>query len=389
MKAQTRYGALGVDVDKTGIGAFSEATSGVYKHAFCDIYPDPDMPGYGYVHHTDGAGTKPVQNYLNWKVTGKLDCFRGIAQDVLAMNTGDAFCVGVPVSASFVDYTAVNPFHVPKEQVLDILAKEWKALLEMLEGFGIKIQFSGGETADLADQLRTLDVSGAIHARYKLDFVITGERIRPGDGIVGLSSGGQARYEKSPAGEVMSNGLTLLRHCLMMPYFEAVYPEIAEPGVEYYGRFSPTDRMSALGGASVGEVLTRPTRLFAPVFKGIIDTFGKAVHGLVYNTGGGLTKGLRIGPHARYVKHSLPKPPAIFQLAQEQGNVPWKEMFKDFNMGVGAEVITDPAAADEVTQFSMEKFGIDAWEIGECTMPSNQYRLRIESPFGNFSYKKE
>ena len=382
---QSRYGALGVDVHKAGIEAFRDITSGLYRHAFCEIHPDPDFPGYGFVHHSDGAGSKPVQNYLNWKVTGNLECYRGIAQDTLAMNIGDALCVGIPTSGSFVDYVAINGLHVPKKDVLRILAEDWKALFQMLGEHGIRIAFAGGETADLPDQLKTFDVSGAIHARYRLDSVITGEDIRPGDVIIGLASGGQASYESRPAGAIMSNGLTLARHCLMRSEFGEKYPEIREPGKEYTGPFSPTDVVGGIEG-TIGEEITRPTRIFAPVFRGVIDQFGDSIHGIVFNTGGGHTKCLRTGDGIRYVKDDMPEPPAIFRLVKQHGNVPWREMYTDFNMGVGAEVYADKGAVSEVPRYVQEEFGIGASRIGECARAIDHNKVRLETPYGSFNF---
>ena len=384
--AKSRYGDLGVDVHKDGIEAFKDSVSGLYRHAFCDIHPDPDMPGYGFVHHTDGAGSKPVQNYLNWKETGDIDSFRGVAQDVLAMNIGDGLAVGIPTSGSFVDYVAINGLHVPKREVLQILAEDWKYLFEVLDSYGINIQFAGGETADLPDQLKTFDVSGAIHARYKLDSVITGEDIRPGDTIIGIESGGQATYENKPAGAIMSNGLTLARHCLMRKEFGDKHPEIREPGKEYSGPFSPTDTVENIDG-TVGEEIARPTRIFAPVFKGIIDQFGNAVHGIVFNTGGGHTKCLRVGKGIKYIKDDLPDAPAIFKLVQEHGNVPWREMYVDFNMGVGAEVYADYGASEEISEYVSEEFNLDAPRIGECKRAVGDNKVRLETEHGNFNHR--
>ncbi len=386
--AKSRYDALGVDVRKKGIEAFGDNVKGLYRHSFCDIHPDPDMLGYGFVHHCDGAGSKPVQNYLNWKVTGKIGAFRGVAQDTLGMNIGDAFAVGVPTSGSFVDYVAINKFHVPKDEVLNILAKEWEALFGMLGNYGINIKFAGGETADLPDQLKTIDVSGAIHARYKLDAVITGEDIMPGDAIIGIASGGQAVYEDKPAGPIMSNGLTLARHCLMLGEFAERYPEISEPGKEYTGPFSPTDCVQGIEG-TIGEELTRPTRIYAPVFRGVVERFGNAVHGIVFNTGGGHTKCLRVGNGIRYVKDRLPEPPMIFRLVECYGKVPAREMYTDFNMGVGAELYVDNAAASEVSAFVQETFNIDAPAIGTCKSAVGSNKVRLETPFGEFVYSKE
>jgi phosphoribosylformylglycinamidine cyclo-ligase len=257
----------------------------------------------------------------------------------------------------------------------------------MLGEFGIYMSLAGGETADLPDQLRTLDVSGAIYSRYKLDSVITGEDIKPGDTIIGLASGGKAKYEKKPSGALMCNGITLARHSLMKPELAVLYPEITEPGKEYTGPFSPTDKVQGVDG-TIGEEITRPTRIFAPPFKGVIEKFGKAVHGIVFNTGGGHTKCLRIGHGIRYVKDDLPKPPAIFRLIQKYGHVPWREMYVDFNMGVGAELYVDPAASSEVLGFVREEFGIETRRIGQCKLARGDNKVRLETRHGNFNHRK-
>jgi phosphoribosylformylglycinamidine cyclo-ligase len=384
----SRYGDLGVDADKAGIGAFRNATRGIYELAFCDIHPDPDLRQCGYVKKPDGAGSKPVQNYLNWKVTGDLRCFEGIPQDTLGMNVGDVFCVGVPTHNSFTDYIAVNRFHVPKEPVLEMFGKEWEENFEMLRRFGIEIHLDGGETADLPDQTRTIDAVGDIYSRFVLDSVITGEKITPGDKIVGLASGGQANYEKKPSGWIMCNGLTLARHCLMRPEFAVKYPEITEPGNEYTGPYGPTDKPKGLV-RTVGAELTMPTRLFPPIFKGMIEEFGGAIHGIVFNTGGGNTKCLRIGRGIRYVKENMPVPAQIFGLIQQHGRVTSREMYKDFNMNVGADVIVDPGASKEVSEFVVQRFGIDTYAIGECKRARGDNKVRIETPDGNFNYRKK
>jgi phosphoribosylformylglycinamidine cyclo-ligase len=385
----SRYGDVGVDVHKKGIEAFKDSIKGLYKHSFCDIHSDPDMPGYGFVHHADGAGSKPVQNYLNWKETGDINCFRGIAQDTLSMNIGDALCVGIPTSGSFVDYVAINGTKAPKKEILRILSDEFGELFEMLNSYGIDniekkrpIIFAGGETADLPDQLNTLDVSGAIDARYKLDSVITGEDIKPGDLIVGLSSGGQAAYEKAPAGEIMCNGLTLARHCLMMPWYGYKYPEI-EGKEGYWGPFAVRDKPKGIGG-TVGEALTRPTRIFAPVFKDLIEEFGNRIHGIVFNTGGGQTKCLRIGRNIRYIKDALPEPPEIFKLVQKYGEVPWEEMYEVFNMGVGSDVIVDPEIAFDAPKYVSDVFGIEAEMVGVCRRTRGGNKVNIRSHDGEF-----
>ncbi len=386
----SKYEGLDVSADMKG-RAFEGFTDGLYKYAFSKIHPVPGMPGYGYIHHPDGAGSKPVQNYLNWKITGDLNCFRGIAQDTLAMSLGDVFAGGIPEWISFSDYIAINkhPFTkegMEKHDVLEIIANEWQENMELLRSYGINIDLVDGETADLPDQLRTLDVSGTLFALFNLKNVLTGERVKSGDSILGLSSGGQANYEKQPAGDLMANGLTLARHTTMKPEYGEMYPEIRDPENEYTGSFTPTDIPEGFT-RSVGEELTAPTRLYAPIFKGLLETFGKDMHGIVFNTGGGQTKCLRLGKGIKYVKNNLPEAPEIFKLIQKEGNVSWREMHKDFNMGIGADIVSDPVAANEMKSYVHEEFDIDSAVTGECRKAVGDNKLRIETRHGNFNFR--
>ena len=149
----SKYAETGVDVKKKGIEVFQEIINSIFPEAFCVVTPDPGMPGYGIVTHADSAGSKPIQAYLNWRETGDLSWFEGLAQDVLAMNLNDVSCVGAePIN--FVDYIALNPLKIPKRELLKILSEGFRKSLERLENLGLRVYFSGGETADLPDQFR-------------------------------------------------------------------------------------------------------------------------------------------------------------------------------------------------------------------------------------------
>lgn len=216
----SKYAESGVDVSKRGIGVFKQTINNLFPDAFCVVYQDPNFPEYEISLHTDGAGSKPVQNYLHWKETGQIHSFEGIAQDIIAMNLDDIMCVGSNPTG-FVDYVAINKLYVPKEKVLGVINHDIKSILDDLRKYHIDIPFAGGETADLPDQLRTLDVSGTIIGHVKLSNVITGEKIKEDDIIVGLKSGGDATsYENGANSGIMCNGITLARHCLMKNEYE-------------------------------------------------------------------------------------------------------------------------------------------------------------------------
>ncbi|MEM2058838.1 MAG: AIR synthase related protein, partial [Thermoproteota archaeon] len=169
----SRYEELGVDVSKKGVEFLKRITDDVFPEAFSPVVKDPSNPGWGIILHTDGAGTKPVVSYLYYKETGEAKFFETLADDVVAMNVDDAACVG-GVPAAFSDYIAVNPFKVPKQELLKSLAKGFSRVFSRLRESRIEVFFSGGETADLPDIVRTFDVSGTVMARVKLSKVITG-----------------------------------------------------------------------------------------------------------------------------------------------------------------------------------------------------------------------
>lgn len=379
----SRYGELGVDVGKRGLEAFESSIETLYREAFCTVQADPDNPGWGLVGHADGAGSKPILSYLYWRETGDKKWFKGLAQDVVAMNLDDITCVAArPIL--FLDNISLNPINIDRPALLEALSEGFRECFQRLSGLGIRIIFAGGETADLPDQVKTLDISGFILGRVKLDEAITGRGIRAGDLIIGLRSGGQARYEEGVNSGIMCNGLTLARCTLLASEYTERYPEISHSRGRYTGRYRIEDHLGEVG-MTLGEALLSPTRLFAPVVREALDRFKGSIHGMVHNTGGGLTKCLRLGRGIRYVKDSLPDPDPIFKLIQREGGIDWREMYVDFNMGVGFELIVDPEAADGVISIS-EGFGVGAQVIGRCEEGGVENTLVIESRYGRFTY---
>lgn len=382
----TKYAESGVDVRKRGIETFKGILSNLFPNAFCVISKDPYAPGYGIVTHMDSVGSKPVQAYLHWKETGDINWFKGLAQDALAMNIDDVICVGA-LPINFVDYVAINPFRVNKIEALKSLSLGFKESLEVLEGQNIKILFSGGETADLPDQLRTLDIAVAMNGRVKLSEALTGVKIEPGDLIIGFRSGGKTIYESKENSGIMCNGLTLARLCLMHKSYQEKYPEILEPcngGRTYYGRFKFDEYVDELG-MSAGEALLSPTRFYAPVILKIMERFGAYISGMVHNTGGGQTKCLRIGRNIHYIKDDLFKPDSVFLLIQRETKESWRAMFENYNMGIGFEIMVKPEVADDIISLS-EKFGLEAKVIGACEKSSVGNKLTIKSFYGVFRY---
>ncbi|MBS7610389.1 hypothetical protein KEJ36_03430 [Candidatus Bathyarchaeota archaeon] len=380
----SKYAELGVDVRKAGIDSFQSLLTNLFPEAFCTISEDPDLPGFGNVLHTDGAGSKPIISYIAWKVFDDLSFFRSLAQDVLAMNVDDIICVGA-WPKGFVDYVALNPYKVPKVELLHELSQGFRESLSVLQSFGVPIAFLGGETADLPDQIATLDISGTIFGRVKLNEAITGKEIKTGDLIIGLASDGKAIYEKRWNSGIMCNGITLARKCLLKPGYGKLYPEIATEGKPYFGRFSLDDPIEGMD-MTVLEALSSPTRLYAPIVTKILKKAKNWVRGLIHNTGGGQTKCLRLGKGIHYMKEELPPINAFFRLIQRESGEEWRDMFQDFNMGIGFEVIVEREGVEEVLK-AAEDMGVEASVIGKCLKSQGKNRLTIKSPFGTFHYE--
>jgi len=380
----SKYGALGVDVRKKGIGNFKSVVNDLHPGAFCVITEDPSDPKMGLVSHTDSAGSKPIAAYLAYRETGDASWFKGTAWDVMAMNIDDLVCVAADPVA-FVDYIAYNTMLIDRVQLLKALSEGFGDVFHMLREEGLPVLFGGGETADLPDQMRTLDVSGALFGRVPLDKVITGQAVQPGDAIIGLGSGGKVHYEDGINSGLMCNGITLARNSLLKREYLEKYPELAHPDRRRFtGKYSLDDTPEILG-MTVSEALNSPTRIFAPIAYKVLKEAGDSVHGMVHNTGGGQTKCLRVGAGIRYIKDNLIEEDPLFKLIQSEGEVSWREMYEDFNMGIGFEFIVSNDSVDEILGIC-EGYGIDVKVIGHCEKASVN-SLIVDSTHGRFSYQ--
>lgn len=376
------YGSLGVDVSKRGINALKKITSDLFPGSFCSVVRHPSDSERGIILHEDGAGSKPIISYICYRETGDARWFEPLATDVIAMNVDDVVCIGgIPIA--FSDYIALNPFAVRKQDLLGWLAKGFEKTFSMLRSLKIDVLFSGGETADLPDVVRTFDISGTVYGEVELEKVITGERISPGDAIVGLRSGGGCSYEQVKNSGLMCNGITLARHSLLRREYLRKYPEIGSKEVKgYNGRFRVDSHLPELG-MTVGEALLSPTRIYLPIALEVLKNVD--VKAMVHNTGGGLTKCKHLGQKILYIKDNLPKPEPIFTLIQHESKADWREIYQDLNMGVGFEIIVGKGEEESVIKAS-EKFGVGAQVIGRCERSTSGNTVLIRSSFGKFKY---
>ena len=155
-----RYQQRGVSAGKEDVhNAIKNIDKGLFPKAFCKIVPDylTGSKDHCVVMHADGAGTKSSLAYMYWKKTGDLSVWKGIAQDALIMNIDDLLCVGA-TGPILVSSTIGRNKHLIPGEVLSALINGTEELLEDLRGFGMDIQSTGGETADVGDLVRTIIV---------------------------------------------------------------------------------------------------------------------------------------------------------------------------------------------------------------------------------------
>lgn len=384
-----RYNQRGVSASKEDVhNAIKNIDKGIFPKAFCKIIPDilGNDSEYCNIMHADGAGTKSSLAYMYWKETGDLSIWKGIAQDALIMNIDDLLCVGATDNILLSSTIGRNKMLIPGE-VISAIINGTNELCEELSQLGVNIYPTGGETADVGDLVRTIIVDSTVTCRMKRADVISNEKIQDGDVIVGLSSYGQASYEKEYNGGMGSNGLTSARHDVFANYLAKKYPESYDSSIPeslvYSGNMKLTDKIEGLG-IDAGKLVLSPTRTYAPVIKSILDKLRPVVHGMIHCSGGAQTKVLHFVDNVKITKNNMFPVPPLFKLIQEQSGTDWKEMYKVFNMGHRMEIYLPAQYAQEVINIS-NSYNIDAQIVG-FVEKSNKKELLIKSEFGEFIY---
>jgi phosphoribosylformylglycinamidine cyclo-ligase len=265
--------------------------------------------------HTDGVGTKVmIANLMKKYDTIGIDC--------VAMNVNDVICIGAkPVS--FVDYIAANR---NDERIFSQIARGLAA-----GAIESDMPIVGGETAIMPDLFSekkfAFDLAGMVAGIVDKRKVILGDRIVPGDAIVGIESSG-----------IHSNGYTLARKVLLKKY-------------------SIGDKVRGIG--SIGNALLTPTRIYV---RAVLEVASRCqVHGLANITGGSFTKLLRL-KQSGFVLDAMPEPPKIMQLIEELG-VEEEEMYKTFNMGIGFCVVLPKNQVEKVIDIC-KKHDLQARQVG-------------------------
>jgi phosphoribosylformylglycinamidine cyclo-ligase len=263
---------------------------------------------------TDGVGTKLI-------IAEAMNRFGTVGIDCVAMNVNDLVCVGAEPIA-LVDYVAVEE---ADEQLLAALGEGLR------EGASqARVEIPGGELAQVPEMLRGhpsprgVDLVGTAIGVVARDAIVTGERIAPGDAVIGIPSSG-----------LHSNGYSLARRALR----------------EQRG-FALEDTPPELG-RSLADELLEPTTIYVRAAVDLLRS-DLRVHGLAHITGDGLLNLLRLNPDVGYHVDAPLEPQPIFKLIQRCGEVSDAEMWEVFNMGTGMCCIVDrgdaPAAIDLIAQ---------------------------------------
>ncbi len=387
------YANLGVDAGKAEVrSSFGSVIDNDFPGAFVNIIRDPEIPGLVHTLHGDGDGSKSIQRVLCYLETHDPTVFTGAVDDAVAMNMGDiAACGFVSGLTKWSDIINIRdiPDAVPKRIIMETFAQRFAELKQLHRDYGFPVYFLGGETADLPDQVGTSVFDVTVDAREKEENIITGN-VQVGDLIYGLASDGQALWEDRLNSGIMSNGLTLGATCTMWDGYNERYPflRLKNP---YRGRYKVGEYDDLLREMPVSEAVMSSTRQWSILIRGLINELKQRdilhmLHGISLNTGGGATKIGRVGNGILYRKKNMPTPPGIFKLIQREGDVSWKEMFRDFNCGVGVDVVgQDHVDFDAALRSVARATYVKLYSLGHTERyTGGGNKVVLETPHGTF-----
>ena len=285
----------------------------------------PDLNGMKkpvLVSGTDGVGTKLKLAFL-------MDKHDTVGIDCVAMCVNDIICGGA-MPLFFLDYIACGKNDPAR--IADIVT----GITEGCRQAGCALV--GGETAEMPGfyPVYEYDLAGFSVGMVDEEKIIDGKSLAEGDVLIGLASSG-----------VHSNGFSLVRKV-----FDVEHADLKTP-------------MDELNGKSLGEALLEPTRIYVKAVKAVLGA-GVDVHAVSHITGGGFYENVpRMmvdGLTAQIKLDSFPTLP-IFSLIQKAGNIPARDMYNTFNMGIGM-ILAVPAAQAQAALDALAQAGETAYQIG-------------------------
>jgi len=344
MTEKLTYKDAGVDIDagNRSVQLIKDSVKATYRPEVLG-----DLGGFGglfalqaanykepvLVSGTDGVGTKLRLAFM-------LDKHDTIGQDAVAMCVNDILVQGAE-PLFFLDYLAVGK--LDPEQVADVV----KGVASACRESGCAL--IGGETAEMNGFYPEgeYDIAGFAVGVVEKSKLITSEKVKEGDILLGLPSSG-----------VHSNGYSLVR--------KIVFEHKGFKGDEYIEEL----------GKTIGEELLTPTRLYPQSCLPLLKEFD--LHGLVHITGGGFYDNIpRALPENLAVEINAEawQVPPIFKLLQQWGNVDWPEMYRTFNMGIGMVLIASIDEAEKIEAFLAAR-GETVYEIGRVVKGNHDVTIK-------------
>lgn len=300
---------------------YREEVRGAFGH-YASLFSLSSLGAEGMllVSSTDGVGTKV-------ELTRMTAQWERIGQDLVAMCANDILCLGAK-PLFFLDYFATGRLDV------NATAAIIRGIAKTCEK--IHCALIGGETAEMPGLYRPgdFDMAGFIVGAVAENSVIDGSRIDVGNRVIGLASDG-----------FHANGFSLVRKIVSEHKLDLENPINGD-------------------SAPLGELLTRPTRLYGPLLEPIIENAG--LRGLAHITGGGLLGNLPriLPPHCciRIDRSRWERPP-LFAYFQRLGEIADREMLRVFNDGIGMVLVLSEKEAETITA-QLESSGETVWQLG-------------------------
>ena len=284
------------------------------------------------VSGTDGVGTKLKLAFL-------MDKHDTVGIDCVAMCVNDIICCGAK-PLFFLDYIACGK-NVP-ERIAQIVAGVAEGCVQ--SGAAL----IGGETAEMPGfyPVDEYDLAGFSVGVVDKKAIIDNSSMRPGDVVIALPSSG-----------VHSNGFSLVRKV-----FDVENKDIKTP-------------LESLGGKSIGETLLTPTKIYVKPMLALFEAV--QVKGVSHITGGGFYENIpRSIPDGlgAVIDRSAVRILPIFELIQKTGNIPERDMFNTFNMGVGMSVVVSEQEADKALAI-LRANGQEAYVIGHVAESQDKVKI--------------
>ena len=288
-----------------------------------------NMPHPVLISGTDGVGTKLKLAFL-------MDKHDTVGIDCVAMCVNDVICAGAK-PLIFLDYIACGK-NVP-EKIAQLVAGVAEGCVQA------GCALVGGETAEMPGFYPEdeYDLAGFTVGAVDKSRLLDNSTMVPGDVLIALPSSG-----------VHSNGFSLVRRVFDLEQD----PDVLTRYTEELGR-------------PLGEALLEPTRIYVKPVLALMDQV--TVKGVSHITGGGfyenIPRSLKEGCCARIRKQDV-RTPALFDLIAKTGNIPERDMFNTFNMGVGMVLTVAAADADKALAVLHENGEPGAWRLGEIAAGS-------------------